>query len=75
MIDVGSPFLKIGMTLAIFRLLGYIPELIARFKIFASAGANMEEESLTNLIEKLSKPVELVFLRDFMVLVISDSDV
>ena len=43
-----------GMTLAIFRLLGYTPALIDRLNILVSAGASMKEESLINLVEKLS---------------------
>ena len=35
----------------------------------------MEEESLINLVEKLSYPVEFVFLRVLIILVISDSEV
>ena len=52
-----------------------MPVSIARLKICASAGASMEEESLINLVEKLSYPVELVFLRVFIIFMISDSEV
>ena len=51
-----------------------MPVLIARLKFFESAGASMEEESLINLVEKLSYPVEFVFLRVLIILVISDSE-
>ena len=37
-------------------------------------GAKIEMESLINLVEKLSNPVEFVFFREFMILRISVSD-
>ena len=73
--EVEAPFLNIGMTLAIFRLSGQIPVLIERLKIFSSAGAIMGTESLTNLVEKSSYPVEFVFLSDLIVTSISVWDV
>ena len=51
MTDEGAPFLKIGMTLAIFSLSGYIPEVRERLKIFTNAGARMGRDSLMNLRE------------------------
>ena len=68
---MGEPFLKIGITLAIFNLSGYIPEERERLKIFTSAGARMGRDSLINLVEISSCPVELLFFRFLTVLIIS----
>ena len=65
--------MNMGITLATFRRSGYIPVCIERLKSFTSAGARIEDESLMNLVEKLSKPVEFVFFSDFIILMISDS--
>ena len=48
--EVLLPLLKMGITLAIFRLFGYTPVLIDRLNIFTKAGANNEVESLMNLV-------------------------
>ena len=64
-----------GITLAIFRRSGYTPVWMQRLNNLTSAGASIEIESLMNLVEKLSNPVEWVFFRDFMILSISGSDV
>ena len=71
MTDECIPFLNIGITLAIFRLSGYIPEEIERLKIFTSAGARMGSDSLMNLVEISSCPVELLFFRFLTVSIIS----
>ena len=63
------------MTLAIFKLSGYMPVCIDKLKIFTSAGAKIEEESLTNLVVKSSYPVELLFLRLQIAVLISSSDI
>ena len=47
--DLESPFLKIGMTLAIFKLLGYKPVDIDKLKTFTKAGINIGVDNLTNL--------------------------
>ena len=63
--------MKMGITFAILRSLGYLPAFIERLKMLTSVGASIEAESLMNLVEKLSYPVELVFLRDFIIFIIS----
>ena len=73
--EVELPFLKIGITLAIFKLSGYTPVLIVRLNSCSRAGANRGAESLTNMVEKPSYPVEFVFFSFFIVSRISDCDV
>ena len=62
-----------GITLAIFRLFGYIPVFMDKLKIFSNAGANNGDESLINLMVYSSYPVELLFFKSEMTSIISDS--
>ena len=61
------------MTFAIFKLSGYMPVWIDKLKSFTSAGAKIEEDSLTNFVVKSSYPVELLFLRLQIALLISST--
>ena len=65
--------MNIGITLAIFRLLGYTPADMARLKIFTNAGARKGGDSLINFVEYSSGPAELLFLRFFMAFFITIS--
>ena len=57
--------------MAIFSLSGYIPVVRERLKIFTNDGARMGRDSLINLRENSSWPVELVFFKFRTVLIIS----
>ena len=52
MTEAGSPFLKMGITLAIFKLVGKTPVEMNKLKILTKAGMSIGAESLINLIEK-----------------------
>ena len=60
--------MNIGITFAIFRLFGYTPVDMARLKILTKAGTRIGEDNLINFVEYSSGPVELLFLRFFIVL-------
>ena len=57
--------------MAIFSLSGYIPVVSERLKIFTNEGARMGRDSLINLRENSSWPVELLFFKFRTVLIIS----
>ena len=63
--------MNIGITFAIFSLSGYIPDERERLKIVTSAGARMGRDSLMNLVEISSCPVELLSFRFLTVSIIS----
>ncbi len=52
--EVGDPFLNIGITFATFRASGQTPEFIERLNSFSSAGDMKVATNLMNLVGKLS---------------------